>query len=107
MIKENEEFQYIIIKEKLATFPSSNCFATNFVSSCSGANYKNIRKKHRKHTQFPYIEKFIRRETFLRSEVRGGKDNRMTSPSLLGVIPRSELKMAFSIAFKLYESILG
>ena len=29
----------------------------------------------------------------------------MTSPSLLGVTPRSELTMAFSIAFKLYESM--
>lgn len=39
--------------------------------------------------------------TFRLSDVNWGILNRITSPSLLGVIPTSELTIAFSIAFKL------
>jgi len=39
--------------------------------------------------------------TFLLSDVNCGMLNLINSPSLFGVIPRSELTMAFSIAFKL------
>jgi len=39
--------------------------------------------------------------TFLLSDVNCGMLNLINSPSLFGVIPTSELTMAFSIAFKL------
>lgn len=43
--------------------------------------------------------------TFLLSDVNWGTLNRINSPSLLGVIPRLELTMAFSISFKLKINI--
>jgi hypothetical protein len=43
--------------------------------------------------------------TFRLSDVNWGILNRITSPSLFGVIPTSELTMAFSIAFKLKINI--
>jgi len=61
---------------------------------------KEVKKMHiaKKSTDRDYMPG---RDTFLLSDVRGGKDSRITSPSLLGVTPRSEFTMAFSIAFKL------
>ena len=98
--------------EKTTYLPFFRLFGYNLCQFLQWYKLKHkIRKQHSKHTQFLILKKsrgdeILRgRETFRRSEVRGGKDKRMTSPSLLGVTPRSELTMAFSIAFKLYENI--
>jgi len=42
--------------------------------------------------------------SFLLSSVNSGKAKRITLPSLLGLIPMSDAKIAFSISFKTLAS---